>query len=432
MLLIIELDSTQDALEFQGVFFVSSCGIYGYNGTMKVNVEFLDTDPIENVITCLNFKMDKVIYFGYPEVIERYRDMTESFLKERCGVSEVCFYAVSQTDLDDVETTIEAAIRLERGAGNEIFVDVTGGASLVLVAFGVFAASMEIPMHAYDIAAGTFIALDRHASYNIEDRCQRQDVPLDLDGYIALYGGQVNYRLHKGLKSVATEAQAEEIRTMWDVMVRHAKVWNRFSNYLKNSEQGEFLSVEKTLEVKAPKFARVHGIELQDFYDILDDCEKSGLLYDVHHDGDCYGYAYKNAMIRDSFWDAGSVLELHTYLVARAYGSDCRIGLHLDWDGVIHNQPDEDTTNEIDVLLLYGYTPVFISCKNGNVKKDSLYELETVANRFGGKYAKKVMVSTQDLSPSDYMRAKEMGIIVISSSRDPMLEKLGRKLHISR
>jgi hypothetical protein len=54
--------------------------------------------------------------------------------------------------------------------------------------------------------------------------------------------------------------------------------------------------------------------------------------------------------------------------------------------------------------------------------------LETVANRFGGKHAKKVLVATKDLTQSDYLRAKEMGIIVISSGRDPKLEKLGRKL----
>ena len=113
----------QDALDFQGVFI--------YNKAMKVNVEFLDTDPIENVITCLNFKMDKVIYFGYKEVIEQFRELTEEFLVHHCGVQEVHFYEVSEQDLDDIEETIEASLRLEREAGNEIYVDVTGGEVVV-------------------------------------------------------------------------------------------------------------------------------------------------------------------------------------------------------------------------------------------------------------------------------------------------------------
>ena len=42
----------------------------------------------------------------------------------------------------------------------------------------------------------------------------------------------------------------------------------------------------------------------------------------------------------------------------------------------------------------------------------ALYELETVASRFGGKYAKKVLVAPQGLSYGHRLRAQEMGIIV--------------------
>ena len=42
----------------------------------------------------------------------------------------------------------------------------------------------------------------------------------------------------------------------------------------------------------------------------------------------------------------------------------------------------------------------------------ALYELETVANRFGGKYAKKVLVVAKDVAAGHLLRAKEMGIEV--------------------
>ena len=45
----------------------------------------------------------------------------------------------------------------------------------------------------------------------------------------------------------------------------------------------------------------------------------------------------------------------------------------------------------------------------------ALYELETVAERFGGKYAKKVLVSVQPLSRTYAERAKEMDIEVRSA-----------------
>ena len=56
--------------------------------------------------------------------------------------------------------------------------------------------------------------------------------------------------------------------------------------------------------------------------------------------------------------------------------------------------------------------PIFISCKIGSVDQMALYELETVANRFGGKYAKKVLATAQPLSQGHMRRAEEMGIEV--------------------
>ena len=62
-----------------------------------------------------------------------------------------------------------------------------------------------------------------------------------------------------------------------------------------------------------------------------------------------------------------------------------------------------------------GLVAFFISCKNGSVGDDELYKLNTVAERFGGKYAKKVLVSTEIDAlgrTSEYIRArmKDMNI----------------------
>ena len=42
-----------------------------------------------------------------------------------------------------------------------------------------------------------------------------------------------------------------------------------------------------------------------------------------------------------------------------------------------------------------GMIPVFISCKNGAITIDELYKLSVVAERFGGKYVRKVLVATE-------------------------------------
>lgn len=75
---------------------------------------------------------------------------------------------------------------------------------------------------------------------------------------------------------------------------------------------------------------------------------------------------------------------------------------------------EDDVKNEMDVLATAGAIPVFISCKNGSVDSDELYKLNTVAQRFGGIYAKKILVMTYyGVTDSFIQRAQAMNIRLI-------------------
>ena len=109
----------------------------------------------------------------------------------------------------------------------------------------------------------------------------------------------------------------------------------------------------------------------------------------------------------------------------KAAGKEVNQSVRIDWDGKIHEgeennseNKDDDTTkdvlNEIDVLTLEGNVPTFISCKAGKMDKGKaltpLYELETVATRFGGKYTKKVLATLYPVKGVYAERAEEMEI----------------------
>ena len=84
--------------------------------------------------------------------------------------------------------------------------------------------------------------------------------------------------------------------------------------------------------------------------------------------------------------------------------------------GTIHNEPGKDVLNEIDVLSLKGKVVLFISCKTGKMGQQqalhAFYELQTVADRFGDKYSKKVLVTARPLGDVYMERVGEMGIEV--------------------
>ncbi|MBQ6364224.1 MAG: DUF1887 family protein [Lachnospiraceae bacterium] len=380
--------------------------------------EFLGDEPIEDVITCLHFKVDKVVYFGYHSTIQKRKTVTEAFLKKYCGVQTVQFHELSRKDLQSTLKTMRAEIRHEKSLGGKTYFDITGGEDLILVAFGMLSQEFDTPMHLFDIPADRLIELDAGAKTNISRDVPAQRVELNLERLIELRGGVINWDLHKELKEDDPDF-AEDAGKIWRIAKENWDFWNPLSGLLR-----EHLLPDINLRVErsTPEVIRI----LRESKNRLDSPEQLGRLLDllaaeglvenVVHTQERFGFKYKSEAVKQCLWDGGSILELYTYVNEKDKYDDCKVGIHLDWDGVIHSQPGMDVLNEIDVLALKGNVPVFMSCKSGRMdgKKalSSLYELETVARRFGGKYAKKILISAQPIESVYLERATEMDIEV--------------------
>jgi hypothetical protein len=155
----------------------------------------------------------------------------------------------------------------------------------------------------------------------------------------------------------------------------------------------------------------------------------AGLITYFSDAGGTVSVSYKNFQVKRCLINEGRALEMRMYKAAMEArnpdGSpvyqDVLSGVVIDWDGQCHDESageSPDTENEIDVMLMHGIVPVFISCKNGTVRNDELYKLNTVAERFGGKYAKKVLIAPAlkymgDTAEQVRQRAADMGIYIL-------------------
>ena len=100
-----------------------------------------------------------------------------------------------------------------------------------------------------------------------------------------------------------------------------------------------------------------------------------------------------------------------------------RSGVVLDLDGLITKKRG-DPKNEIDVTAVYKNRPVLISCKNCKPTKEHLYEILTMAEQYGGKYAVPVLVCSERAFEPVSVRAAEMGVILIDSVAEAPLKRL--------
>ena len=384
---------------------------------MNINLEVFDKEILENIITCLNFKMDKVIFFGQADTMtEELKARTEAALQKHCYVDRVVFEEVSMKDIDRVHEKIASVVLREEQAGGKCYFDLTGGVDMVLVAMGMYSATHNIPMHRYEIPDRELKILNTDADHI--DRCvEHRQVDLTIDDLVKFQGGVVDYTMQKRFKDGLTEpAFRNDVEALWGVANCDMRLWNSFSSVLKATKTtvedslAEWLSWEKVAKSAAKS-------PLQDadaFLSFLTRLQTAGCIEKLKIHEDWISFRYMSSQIRSCLLDAGSVLELHTYFDRLDSGlyTDCKIGTHLKWginaadDGYIVN-------NEIDVLCLRGYEMTFISCKAGDPDQMALYELDTVASRFGGKYARRELVTAGNVEYHHAQRAEEMAITVL-------------------
>lgn len=384
---------------------------------MVVIFEFLGSEPIENVITCLHYQVDKVVFFGYSEVIAQQRVPIDKFLKKYCGVKIVEFYAVSHVNLKEIADVIRCEVSQEIELENQVYFDVTGGECLILVAFGMIAQELHAPLHMFDVVENHVIDLKEGASASITRDLSEQRIVMTPEKWICMHGGCIDKEKHKDQKNLDDPQFSEDVEQIYQVSVRFKNQWNAFCAFLRSELAPEADSLQVSLSSQiviqqVKKFANLRNVAILNL--ILDALADAGVLLDLVHADGRYRFRYKSMEIKKAIWEDGCALELHTYREQVNSGRECLVGVHIDWDGVLRSEDGNDVLNEIDVLAMDGNVPLFISCKSGKMSAQktlhALYELETVAKRFGGKYAKKLLVSTTCISGTYAERAREMGV----------------------
>ena len=393
---------------------------------MYTNIEFFDKEPIENVITCLNFKMDRVIFFGYDSrMTEEAKKITGKALKDICHVTDVVFVEVSQKKLSRILEVMERYIDEEVAEQNQCFFDMTGGEDMILMAMGMLKERRHIPVHQFDIRTGGIRTFDEDGKLSIVEAGIENKISLKLNDILKLRGASIadRYRV-VDQEALEDEEFQRDVERLWEISRQDEKEWNRTADILKNftvnmeteTVSGSYFSGTRSLH-RNQNCRRNQETEFRERMELL---EHNGMIYNLRNHNGLIIFQYKNEMVWECLTNPGTVLELHTYFGAKEDSrySDCRTGVQIDWDGALvaeNSEKDNDVENEVDVMLLKGYVPVFISCKNGKANQMALYELDTVASRFGGKYAEKYLVVGQPLCSAYKNRAEEMGITVVEA-----------------
>lgn len=399
-------------------------------GMAMTYVEFFDKPFIENICVSLIKIPDRIVLVGGDKnVLEKHKERYEKLFIARGHRVEFVLKGVNKNNLNNIVECLSDIVM----AYDDLAFDLTGGGELYLTAMGIVFERYKdknIQMHKYNIKSSRLIDCD--ADGNTVDTGA---LPmLSVKENISLYGGSVMH-YDAGLSDCSDEEFTGVIDTMWEICKKNPKAWNTrvsFFEYLlalpyTQKQELSFevdikralLSTRKTLDNKFLSSLMAKGLITYELTDKL------------------LRVNFKNQTVRRCLSKSGQLLEFRVLITAvsavdkkgQPIYTDALSGVFIDWDGEKkENVPN--TENEVDIILMRGAVPVFISCKNGYTDADELYKLHTVAENFGGSYSVKSLIagSPSELSNGAKHRGIDMGLKIIDCVHTLSEEELVRRL----
>ena len=381
-------------------------------------VELFSAEPAENVLAACCFRPETVIFLGTSALMTNGRiAATRAFFRRRKSPPKLIFLRVAERDYVGAGKAIRDVLDKYPDACFEM----TGGSDLLLAALGTVSAAGKPTLFAIDVREQILRNLQGSLP-GWKEGPIRPLRGLSAGGYIGMNGGSLTESSYRLGVQIPPELE-QDVLDMWQVYRQAPQIWTKQCALLATlcaRSSGSGLTVSAVMRDKC---TRSH----------IERLKKAKLISDYRESGDTVTLTFRDAHVKRTLSRAGDLLELWLFLAARsdpAFFTDAVMGAKIRWDGYGNKT---GTSNEIDGLMMLGAVPMYVSCKIGSVPKEALYEVDSVAARFGGSYAVKALLCAR-LSGSESARetlrrrAADMDILLIEDvdrlSRAELLHKL--------
>ncbi len=380
-------------------------------------ISLYDRDPLDNIGDILSFCPDHCIFLGDSSVMEDSDPYTITrFLKARGMDLPVEFCSVPHGDMDTARERMAQILTDHPGC----IMDVSGGTEMLIALAGIMAERFHIPLYQ---------RRDRSHKLLWSIHCEPQPkIPaLTVEEVVALHRGTI-----LDLKRPPKESDPlhRYIPLLWEVARKAPSDYNHLCTalaYLMANSRSDH-----PLELRASKqdMERSPG-HMDDF--LLREMSSVGVISDLYIDSRGVSFRFACSGLREILTKAGNLLEEVTCLAGSTFASDSASGISMDWDGKTANRGASNTKNELDGMLTIELLPVCISCKNGNIDNNALYELDTVSRHFAGSFAKRILVASYVNHNSQSVqhlrqRALDMDIIPLFDAHSYTFEDFTREL----
>lgn len=371
---------------------------------MNTLIELYDERAIENILAPDMFHPRRIIYLCPREVLRDHtrQQKLAAFYRKRGWEPELIFVGTSLFEADRI---LRQLFTIEEKYP-DCAIDVTGGSDAALFAAGMFAARKGVPAFTYSRRKNRFYDISG-ADFADDLYC---DLTYSIEDFFLMAGGTL---LPGRVDNHILSQYLPYFDPFFSCFLRFQHEWPTIISYIQRISPAEYgqippLDITGSYTVKGERGSRNSANE-----DALQELAQIGFIQDLTIIPDQQvSFRFRDVHTRAWLRDVGSVLELYTYkaCVDAAIFHDVISSAVVRWDDVLGHG---SVLNEIDVMAARGVIPLFLSCKACDIKTEALNELAILRDRFGGKGAKAVIVTTESCNAAARHRAAQLGIAVI-------------------
>lgn len=371
---------------------------------MNTLIELYDERAIENILAPDMFHPRRIIYLCPREVLRDHtrQQKLAAFYRKRGWEPELIFVGTSLFEADRILRQLFTIAEKYPDCA----IDVTGGSDAALFAAGMFAARKGVPAFTYSRRKNRFYDISG-ADFADDLYC---DLTYSIEDFFLMAGGTL---LPGRVDNHILSQYLPYFDPFFSCFLRFRHEWPTIISYIQRISPAEYgqippLDITGSYTVKGERGSRNSANE-----DALQELAQIGFIQDLTIIPDQQvSFRFRDVHTRAWLRDVGSVLELYTYkaCVDAAIFHDVISSAVVRWDDVLGHG---SVLNEIDVMAARGVIPLFLSCKACDIKTEALNELAILRDRFGGKGAKAVIVTTESCNAAARHRAAQLGIAVI-------------------
>ncbi len=370
---------------------------------MKTLVELFDLEnTIDNILASHIFKPERVVFLTdeRPECISRIWEIERALTRKYPGMK------FTIQPLNTSRNVNEVCERLLATYPDPVF-DLTGGNDAISFAISQLCNRRFRPCFCIDWREGVILCSEAAEDY----KAIFQMPTLMLEDLLEANGAMIFRKMH----ATPPENRFDAILEFFQETLKHPKEWLMFCRFLQQAAAEANRKKRPTVIQCKQTISDPNGRGYYFRPEFAQLALRLGFLKDLEITPRKVHMKFADEMSLRYLTSQGTWLELYSFIMAKRSGwfHDCQMSVVIDWDGI--PQRKDNVVNEIDVMLMRGITPIFISCKTSVPTTESLNEIELYAKKLGGAGAKSMLVTTAALNdaPTVRIRAKELDLILV-------------------